>query len=212
MRDEGHGLARDGRFVLGEDLVAVGPDGNLSGLLLVLMAALGFVGVAVVIVALAAGEQNSGQQGGQPHGGTRKSRFHKSANGTNDRLLQVTLFAWDRASNAWDSQPIAISDRGVSGKAKVWQHNLGLLADKDSERAGLWSRSGAGLPAGKYLLKVHVDVAGRLKSDWNATLGEAEAVGEAVVESGWPKGYGKMTVVEAATSRLQKAVTSHRTP
>lgn len=123
----------------------------------------------------------------------------------NDRLLQVTLFAWNRDSNAWESKPVAISDRGVSGKAKLWQHNLGLLADKDSERAGLWSRSGAGLPAGKYLLKVHVDVAGRLKSDWNATLGEAELVGEAVVESGWPKGYGKMTVVEAGRLRPSAA-------
>ena len=118
-----------------------------------------------------------------------------------DRLLQVTLFAWNRDSNAWESKPIAISDRGVSGKAKVWQHSLGLLADKDSERARLWSGAGAGLPAGKYLLKVHVDVAGRLKSDWNATLGEAEMVGEATVESGWPKGYGKMTIVEAGRLR-----------
>jgi hypothetical protein len=118
-----------------------------------------------------------------------------------DRLLQVTLFAWDRASSAWETKPIAISDRGVWAKGKLWQHNLGLLADKDSERAGLWSRSGAGLPAGKYLLKVHVDVRGRLKSDWNATLGEAELVGEAVVESGWPKGYGRMTAIEAGQLR-----------
>lgn len=76
-----------------------------------------------------------------------------------------------------------------------------LLADKDSERARLWSGAEAGLPTGEYLLKVHVDVAGRLKSEWNATLGEAELVGEAAVESGWPKGYGKMTVVEAGRVR-----------
>lgn len=119
----------------------------------------------------------------------------------NDRLLQVTLFAWNRDNNAWESKPIAISDRGVSGKAKVWQHSLGLLADRDSERARLWSKSEAVLPAGKYLLKVHVDVAGRLKSDWNATLGETEAVGEVMIESGWPKGYGRMTVVEAGRLR-----------
>ncbi|MEQ2007157.1 MAG: hypothetical protein ABMA26_10185 [Limisphaerales bacterium] len=118
-----------------------------------------------------------------------------------DRLLQVTLFAWDRAIGAWESKPIAISDRAVWGKGKLWQHSLALLADKDSERARLWAGTGAGLPSGKYLLKVHVDVAGRLKSDWNATLGEAELVGEAAVESGWPKGYGKMTVVEAGLLR-----------
>ncbi len=118
-----------------------------------------------------------------------------------DRLLQVSLFAWDRANNKWETRPIAISDRGVWGKGKLWQHNLALLADKDSERAKLWSRTEAGLPAGKYLLKVHVDGAGRLKSDWNATLGEAELIGEAAIESAWPKGYGKMTVVEAGRLR-----------
>lgn len=119
-----------------------------------------------------------------------------------DRLLQVSLFAWDRGNNAWETKPIAISDRGVSGKGKLWQHSLAMLADKDSGRALDWSRSGANLPAGKYLLKVHVDVAGRLKSDWNATLGDADLIGEAVVESAWPKGYGRMTVVEAG--RLQR--------
>jgi len=118
-----------------------------------------------------------------------------------DRLLQVSLFAWDRGSNAWETKPIATSDRGVWGKGKLWQHNLALLADKDSERARLWGRTEAGLPAGKYLLKVHVDVAGRLKSDWNASLGEAELIGEAAIESAWPKGYGKMTVVEAGRLR-----------
>lgn len=118
-----------------------------------------------------------------------------------DRLLQVSLFAWDRGSNAWETKPIATSDRGVWGKGKLWQHNLALLADKDSERARLWGRTEAGLPAGKYLLKVHVDVAGRLKSDWNASLGDGELVGEVVVESAWPKGYGRMTVVEAGRLR-----------
>lgn len=118
-----------------------------------------------------------------------------------DRLLQVSLFAWDQAGNQWEPQPIAISDRGVWGKGKLWQHSLVLLAEKDSERAQAWSRSEAGLPAGKYLLKVHVDAEGRLKSDWNATLGEAELVGSAVVESGWPRGYGRMTVVEAGRLR-----------
>ncbi len=36
-----------------------------------------------------------------------------------DRLLQVTLFAWDKAKNTWESEPIAISDRGVWGKGKL---------------------------------------------------------------------------------------------
>ena len=52
-----------------------------------------------------------------------------------DRLLQVTLFAWDKEKNAWEKSPVAISDRGVWGKGKLWQHNLALLAEKGSTRA-----------------------------------------------------------------------------
>lgn len=55
--------------------------------------------------------------------------------------------------------------------------------------------------AGRYLLKVHVDMKERLKSDWNSTLGDGEFVGEAVIESKWPKGGGQMTVVEASQLR-----------
>ena len=41
----------------------------------------------------------------------------------------------------------------------------------------------------------------RLKSDWNATLADTEFVGEAIIETKWPKGYGKMTAVEASQVR-----------
>ena len=118
-----------------------------------------------------------------------------------ERLLQVTLFAWDETKNAWESEPIAMSDRAVSGKGKLWQHSLALLAPKDSDRALQWGATPASLPAGRYLLKVHVDVQERLKSDWNATLGDTEFVGEAIIETKWPKGYGKMTAVEASQLR-----------
>ena len=76
-----------------------------------------------------------------------------------------------------------------------------MLARKDSERAKQWTESRRSLPAGRYLLKVHVDVKERLKSDWNATLADTEFVGEAVIETKWPKGYSKMTVVEATRLR-----------
>lgn len=118
-----------------------------------------------------------------------------------ERLLQVTLFAWDRSKNTWESEPIAMSDRGVSGKGRLWQHSLALLAPKNSDRARQWSQTSTFLPAGRYLLKVHVDVKERLKADWSATLSDTELAGETIVESKWPKGYGKMTVVEASQVR-----------
>ena len=122
-----------------------------------------------------------------------------------DRLLQVTLFAWDGDKEAWETEPIAISDRAVSGKLKLWQHNLALLAQRNSALARQWTDNKPSLTAGRYLLKVHVDVKERLKSDWNSTLGDAEFVGEAIVDSRWPKGYGRMTVVESSQLRLDSS-------
>jgi hypothetical protein len=44
------------------------------------------------------------------------------------------------------------------------------------------------------LVKVYVDVDGKLAEDSQEGLGEEELVGEVVVNSRWPTGYGKMTV------------------
>ncbi|HEX5269582.1 MAG TPA: hypothetical protein VFW33_03795, partial [Gemmataceae bacterium] len=118
-----------------------------------------------------------------------------------DRLLAVELYAWDGAKKAWEADPIAISDRGVWGGGKLWQHTLTLLAAKDSGRARAWKRGKPSLPAGRYLVKVYVDREGRLAKDWTATLGEDDFVGQAEVTSRWPTGYGSMTVIDAGKVR-----------
>jgi len=118
-----------------------------------------------------------------------------------DKLLQVDVYAWDAAAKTWESEPIATSDRKVWGGGKLWQHSLTLLAAKDSERAAAWRRSGPSLPPGRYLVKVYVDVEGRLAGDWKATLGGGDYVGQAEVNTAWPEGYGRMTVLEAAKVR-----------
>src|SRR5207249_1558545 len=101
------------------------------------------------------------------------------------------VYAWDAAKKVWEPEPIATTDRKVWADGKQWQHNLTLLAAKDSERAATWRKNGATLPRGRYLVKVYVDQGGRLAGDWKATLGEADFVGQAEVESAWPDGYGK---------------------
>ena len=114
-----------------------------------------------------------------------------------DRLLQVSLFAADEATGVWEKEPIAISDRLVAGDRKLWQHNLLLLAPKGSARATGWEKQEAKLPPGRYLLRVHVDQRNRLTENWQIPMGSEELAGETIIQSEWPRGYGKMTTVDA---------------
>lgn len=114
-----------------------------------------------------------------------------------NRLLQVTLHAWDRDKAAWEAAPIATSDRLVNGKGKIWQHTLTLFAVADSKRAEEWKRGKAMLAPGRYLVKVHVDREERLSKDWKATMSKDDFAGETSLEVRWREGYGGMTVLDA---------------
>lgn len=118
-----------------------------------------------------------------------------------DRLLQVTLYAWDKEGNRWEATPIAVSDRQVWGKGNLWQHSLILLAREGSSQATAWTAGKATLTSGRYLVKVHVDRDKKLEKDWTALLGDEDYVGQAEIASRWPQGYGKMTVIEAPQVR-----------
>jgi hypothetical protein len=115
-----------------------------------------------------------------------------------DKLLQVNVYAWDEAKRDWEAEPIATSDRGSWGKGKLWQHTLTLLAEKDSDRAATWTKGKPSLSRGRYLVKVYVDREEKLKKDWQSSLGPDEFVGQIEVRSGWPEGYGQMTVADSA--------------
>jgi hypothetical protein len=75
-----------------------------------------------------------------------------------DKLLQVTLLAWDESKGTRDASPCATSDRGVFGKGRLRQNALVLLAWPDSPRAGALKGGKSSLPAGKYLVRMHVDL------------------------------------------------------
>jgi hypothetical protein len=115
-----------------------------------------------------------------------------------DKFLLVRVFAWDAKQKAWETSPIAVSDRVVFGKGKLWQHSLTLLAEKDTPRAKAWRKGPVALPEGRYLLKAYVDGDGLLKKDWKAELGDKEYAGQIEFQSKWPAGYGAMTSVDAA--------------
>jgi hypothetical protein len=121
--------------------------------------------------------------------------------GWGDRLLLVTVHAWDGEKKTWESAPIATSDRVVWGKGQLWQHNLTLLAPRGSDRATTWAKGRPSLPRGRYLVKVYVDRDARLSRDWQAELGGDDFVGQVEVTSNWPEGYGRMTVAEAGAVR-----------
>ncbi len=118
-----------------------------------------------------------------------------------DKLLQVRVFAWDAKKNRWEDAPVAVSDRVVLGKGRLWQHNLTLLAAKDTERAKVWRAGKPALAAGKYLARAYLDAEGRLAKDWKAELGDADSVGEVEFQARWREGYSTMTAVSAAAPR-----------
>ncbi len=116
-----------------------------------------------------------------------------------DKYVAVKLFAWSAAKGTWETEPIATTDRKVWGGGKLWQHNLTLLTAPDSADAKRWKTGRPELKPGKYLMKVYLDADDKLAKDWKAELSERDYVGQAVVESRWPTGYGNMTVIDAAT-------------
>ena len=116
-----------------------------------------------------------------------------------DKFLQARVFAWDAKKQAWEDAPVAVTDRVVFGKGRVWQHNLTLLAARDSDRAKAWRSGKPTLPEGMYLVKVYMDRDGRLAKDWTAELGDADYAGQAEFRGRWREGYGAMTAVNAGT-------------
>jgi hypothetical protein len=114
-----------------------------------------------------------------------------------DKLARVEVFAWDAGRGAWEPTPVAVSDRVVWGKGRLWQHNLTLLAAKGSARAAAWRAGTPALPEGKYLARVSVDAGGRLAKDWTAELGPADLAGEVEFAAKWRSGYGAMTSAKA---------------
>lgn len=109
------------------------------------------------------------------------------------RLLQVDVFR--REGDGWSNERWAAGDRLIFGKGRLWQQHLSLTAPRGSKRAAEIRRNQT-LPPGEYLLKVYIDLEGKLQKEYPAELGEEEFVGEMVVETRWPKGYGRMTVVK----------------
>jgi mono/diheme cytochrome c family protein len=107
-------------------------------------------------------------------------------------LLQADLYR--RTDSGWSPFRVATSDRLVFGKGRLWQHSLSLTAPRGTP----WAEEirSERLPPGRYLIKIYIDKAARLQQDFTAELREEDLVGQLEVESRWPAGYGKMTVVK----------------
>ena len=144
-----------------------------------------------------AGDLPPAETGPRQFGTEAWFRLNNTPAAWNGKLLQVDLYAWDAKAGAWETEPVATSDR-VSGGGG-WQHTVTLYATAGSDRARAWAKGKPALPAGKYLVKVYVDSGEKAKKDWTAPLGAAEFVGQAEFQGRWREGYGAMAVVDAGT-------------
>lgn len=110
------------------------------------------------------------------------------------KVLQVDVFRADPAGpGGWSAARVAAADRPIFGGGQLWQQHLSLFAPAGSDLARELVEKPR-LPAGKYLVRVYVDVAGKLQSQYPYELGPAEFVGELQLEVAWPTGYDAMTV------------------
>lgn len=135
-------------------------------------------------------------EGGPKQFGTEAwFRLNNTPAAWNGKLLRTDVYAWGATAGAWEKEPIATSDRVCGDKG--WQHTVTLLTAPGSDRAKAWAKGKPSLPAGKYLVKVYVDAAGKATKDWKAPLGAAEFVGQAEFQGQWREGYNAMTVVDA---------------
>lgn len=107
-------------------------------------------------------------------------------------LLQADLYRW--TESGWSEHRVATSDRPVFGPKNLWQHSLSLTARRETQWAEQIREER--LPPGRYLVKLYIDQASKLQQDFAAELSEDEFVGQVEVESRWPAGYGRMTVVK----------------
>lgn len=106
-------------------------------------------------------------------------------------LMQVDLYHW--IGSGWTPHRVATSDRAVFGGGRLWQHSLSLTAPRNSPQAG--AVTSGRLPGGRYLAKIYLDRTGRLRREPASSLGPADLAGQVELQSQWPEGYGKMTVI-----------------
>lgn len=118
-----------------------------------------------------------------------------------DALVQGDIYAWDATKNAWETSPIATTDRANSPKARLWQHTLTLMTPKDSQRATDWKRQKPRLEPGRYLIKVYVDGRGKTPNNWNTPPTAASYVGQTELQAKWQEDYSRMTTVDSTTLR-----------
>lgn len=106
-------------------------------------------------------------------------------------LMQVDLYHW--TGSGWTPHRVATSDRAVFGGGRLWQHSLSLTAPRKSPQAA--GVTAGRLPGGRYLAKIYLDRTGRLRREPASSLGPADLAGQVELQSQWPEGYGKMTVI-----------------
>jgi hypothetical protein len=108
------------------------------------------------------------------------------------KVLRADVHAW--TDSGWSAQRCATAGSLVNAKNNAWQFHLDLTAPRGSHRAEAL-RGRPELPPGRYLVKIYVDAAERLKGDPHAQLGEQDLAAQVEVDTAWPSGPNRATVI-----------------
>ena len=102
--------------------------------------------------------------------------------------VQLFVYAWDKATDAWAKTPIAFTQNSVTPRRKV-VGALFLLRPAEVGAAATWEPASRRPEPGKYLIKAYLDSQRRLADDPTAMLGDNEFYGQVSVEARWRKGF-----------------------
>ncbi|HIK95137.1 MAG TPA: hypothetical protein EYG03_24610 [Planctomycetes bacterium] len=110
------------------------------------------------------------------------------------KLLRADIYGHD--GNEWSAVPWATAENPINGEREMWQSMVFATAAVGSDRA-LTLNEKYVLPKGRYLIKLYIDRANRLKKNRDYELGESEFYGQVETDGAWKVGYQPPKIIHA---------------
>lgn len=116
-------------------------------------------------------------------------------------IVQLFVHAWDEQHQEWHTRPRAFTQGTVTPRGRINGSLFLIQPERDRGIAAAGSSPIAKLDPGKYLIKVYVDRAQRMKQDPTILLNDRQSDGEAVVDAQWREGFRDAEVVSGESFR-----------